>query len=57
MAQGPASDREKISPRSGSFRSPEDKRARLGEVLRRAYDDALAEPVPDALSDLLQRLD
>lgn len=37
--------------------SPEDKRARLGDVLRRAYDDALAEPVPDVFADLLRKLD
>lgn len=58
MAQGPGSDREKTSPRGANLhRSPADKRARIGEVLRKAYDDALAEPVPEAFSDLLRRLD
>ena len=29
----------------------------LGDALRRAYDDAVSEPVPDDLLDLLKKLD
>jgi hypothetical protein len=32
------------------------KLGRVGEGLRRAYDDAATEPLPDAFEDLLQQL-
>ncbi len=60
MARGPESDGDK---RSGSpNRAPSadgvraDKQARVGDVLRRAYDETLAEPVPDTFADLLRKL-
>lgn len=36
---------------------PEDRRARVGQLLRKAYDDALAEEVPDSFADLLRKLE
>ncbi|MFC3713390.1 NepR family anti-sigma factor [Sphingoaurantiacus capsulatus] len=61
MARGPESDGEKRSGQPSREPSADGgragKRARVGEVLRRAYDEALAEPVPDAFADLLRKLD
>ena len=57
MARGPESDGEEQIRERRRLRSPEGQRARVGEVLRRAYDDALAEPVPAAFADLLRRLE
>lgn len=56
MARGPASPaRQRPDP---SDREPvlDDRQSRIGDVLRRAYDDALAEPVPDIFDDLLRKL-
>ena len=57
MARGPASNGyQRRDPERGE--APADDRwARVGIVLRKAYDDALAEPVPDIFTDLLRRLD
>ena len=55
MARGPASN----GPSKRDSREPapsEDRQSRVGEVLRKAYDDALAEPVPDIFADLLRKL-
>ncbi len=57
MARGPESDGEEQIRERRRLRFPEEQRARVGEVLRRAYDDALAEPVPAAFADLLRRLE
>lgn len=57
MARGPRSDSDTTAARDGRHSSPEDARARVGKVLRKAYDDTLAEPVPDIFADLLRRLD
>lgn len=57
MARGRRSDGETHPPRNGVARSTEDTRARIGDVLRRAYEDAVAEPVPDVFAELLRRLD
>lgn len=57
MARGPGSDSDAKPARSGRAPAPGDRRARLGEVLRTAYGDTLAEPVPEVFADLLRRLD
>ena len=55
MARGPASNGH--GKRDSREREPaEERQSRVGEVLRKAYDDAVAEPVPDALLDLLRKL-
>jgi hypothetical protein len=56
MARGPASpQRERRVPTDREPASDE-RQSRIGDVLRRAYDDALAEPVPDIFADLLRKL-
>jgi len=57
MARGPRSDSDTKPARDGRHASPDDTRARVGKVLRKAYDDTLAEPVPDVFADLLRQLD
>jgi len=61
MARGPENDGEKRSGRPTRAPSGDDmradKHARVGDVLRRAYDETLAEPVPDVFADLLRKLD
>jgi hypothetical protein len=57
MARGPASDPDEVPPPNAAQRAAENRRARVGAVLRKAYDEALAEPVPEAFADLLRRLD
>lgn len=55
MARSPASNGH--GKRDSREREPaEERQSRVGEVLRKAYDDAVAEPVPDALLDLLRKL-
>ena len=56
MARGPASNGNG-KPDSGEGEPLDDRQSRVGQVLRRAYDDALAEPVPDIFADLLRKLD
>lgn len=57
MARGPASPDRERPDRTDREPAPDDRRSRIGDVLRRAYDDALAEPVPDVFADLLRKLD
>jgi hypothetical protein len=56
MARGPASNGNPKRDPTGEDAAPDDRRARVGNVLRKAYDDALAEPVPDIFADLLRKL-
>lgn len=56
MARGPRSDSDTQAPPGGRLPAPEDTRARVGAVLRKAYDDTVAEPVPDVFADLLRQL-
>lgn len=57
MARGPGIDGEKRIDKPDRQPSPDDKRARVGQVLRRAYDEAVAEPIPDIFAELLRKLD
>jgi hypothetical protein len=54
MARGPASDGHDKPPPAGA--TGDDRRTRVGDALRKAYDDALDEPVPDIFADLLRKL-
>jgi hypothetical protein len=55
MARGPAPNGH--GRRDSNEREPaEERRSRVGEVLRKAYDETLAEPVPDVFDDLLRKL-
>lgn len=56
MARGPASPDRERRDRTDREPVPDERGSRIGDVLRRAYDDALAEPVPDAFADLLRKL-
>ena len=56
MARGPASNGNEKRDPNGREATPDDRQARVGNVLRKAYDDALAEPVPDIFADLLRKL-
>lgn len=42
-------------PASGN-KPADDRRTQVGDVLRKAYDDALDEPVPDIFAELLRKL-
>ena len=55
MARGPASSR-RSKPETTGGHQPDDRHTRVGDVLRRAYDDALSEPVPDVFAELLRKL-
>lgn len=56
MARGPASRGDETpSPPSGDG-TADTRQSRVGDVLRKAYDDTLAEPVPDIFADLLRKL-
>jgi Anti-sigma factor NepR len=57
MARSPAPPDRERPDRTDREPASEGRRSRIGDVLRRAYDDALAEPVPDAFADLLRKLD
>lgn len=57
MARSPASPDRERPDRIDREPATDDRRSRIGDVLRRAYDDALAEPVPDVFADLLRKLD
>jgi hypothetical protein len=57
MARGPAFPDPERPARTGREAAPDDRQSRIGDVLRRAYDDTLAEPVPDVFADLLRKLD
>lgn len=57
MARSPASPDRERPDRTDREPTSDDRRSRIGDVLRRAYDDALAEPVPDVFADLLRKLD
>jgi Anti-sigma factor NepR len=57
MARGPAShDGEEPDSIRRKAAPDDDRQSRIGDVLRRAYDDAIAEPVPDIFGDLLRKL-
>ena len=43
-------------PETTGGHQPDDRHTRVGDVLRRAYDDALSEPVPDVFAELLRKL-
>lgn len=34
----------------------DDREGRVGDILRRIYDDAVAEPVPESFEELLRKL-
>ena len=56
MARGPASyGHEKPGPTSGEA-VPDERQTRVGDALRKAYVDTLAEPVPDIFADILRKL-
>ena len=56
MARDPASRGDETpSPQSGDGVA-DTRQSRVGNVLRKAYDDTLAEPVPDIFADLLRKL-
>ena len=57
MARSPASPDRERTDRTDREPTTDDRQSRIGDVLRRAYDDALAEPVPDVFADLLRKLD
>lgn len=56
MARGPAPHGHEIPGPKGGETAADDRQTRVGEALRKAYDEALAEPVPDIFSDLLRKL-
>lgn len=56
MAQGGAKNGRQSPDASQSEPAGDDRRARVGEVLRKAYDETLEEPVPDVFADLLRKL-
>ena len=56
MARGPAFSEREQRDSTDCEPTPDDRQSRIGDVLRRAYDDALAEPVPGIFDDLLRKL-
>jgi len=56
MARGPAPHGHEIPGPKGGETAADDRQTRVGEALRKAYDEALAEPVPDVFADLLRKL-
>lgn len=56
MAQGHARNGRQSPDASPSEPAADDRHSRVGDVLRKAYDETLEEPVPDVFADLLRKL-